>query len=186
MTDNIHRIHVLGASGSGTTTFGRALAANLGFEFLDTDDYFWKQKYTEPNPVPDRIKLIQEEIQKKEKWVLSGSLCGWGDVFIPDFDLVVFIYLPHEKRMDRLKKREKQRYGSDILPGRARHQEYVDLIEWAQKYDTAGPEIRSKFGHEEWLKSLTCPILRFDGDIPVEMKLKEFQAFCASYSLKSV
>ena len=34
-------IHVMGASGSGTTTLGQALAAKLGIRHLDTDHFFW-------------------------------------------------------------------------------------------------------------------------------------------------
>ena len=36
------RVHVFGASGSGTTTLGRALAEALGSVHLDTDAYFWE------------------------------------------------------------------------------------------------------------------------------------------------
>jgi NAD(P)-dependent dehydrogenase (short-subunit alcohol dehydrogenase family) len=35
------RIHVTGASGSGVTTLGRALADALALPHHDTDDYFW-------------------------------------------------------------------------------------------------------------------------------------------------
>ena len=35
----IHRIHILGAFGSGTTTLGRALAARLQYPYFDMDDY---------------------------------------------------------------------------------------------------------------------------------------------------
>ena len=35
------RLHVFGASGSGTTTFGRAWAARFGHTHLDTDDFYW-------------------------------------------------------------------------------------------------------------------------------------------------
>jgi adenylate kinase family enzyme len=38
---NEHRIHIFGASGSGTSTFGRALAAELSIRFFDADDYYW-------------------------------------------------------------------------------------------------------------------------------------------------
>lgn len=34
------KIHVLGASGSGTTTTAKALAKILGYVHLDTDNYF--------------------------------------------------------------------------------------------------------------------------------------------------
>jgi adenylate kinase family enzyme len=35
------RILVTGASGSGTTTLGKALAEQLACAFLDADDFFW-------------------------------------------------------------------------------------------------------------------------------------------------
>jgi adenylate kinase family enzyme len=35
------RIHLMGASGSGVTTLGRALAARLALPHHDSDDYFW-------------------------------------------------------------------------------------------------------------------------------------------------
>jgi adenylate kinase family enzyme len=37
----IQRIHILGASGSGTTTLGRALSERLQCPHFDTDNYFW-------------------------------------------------------------------------------------------------------------------------------------------------
>jgi adenylate kinase family enzyme len=35
------RVHVLGASGSGTTTLARALANHWSVPHADADDYFW-------------------------------------------------------------------------------------------------------------------------------------------------
>ncbi|MFL6605024.1 MAG: hypothetical protein ACJ8R9_27330 [Steroidobacteraceae bacterium] len=35
------RILITGASGSGTTTFGRALATEMDWAFFDADDYYW-------------------------------------------------------------------------------------------------------------------------------------------------
>ena len=34
-------IHIYGASGSGITTLGRKISEELGYKFMDTDDYFW-------------------------------------------------------------------------------------------------------------------------------------------------
>lgn len=33
-------IHIVGASGAGTTTLGRALEREYGYKWLDTDGYF--------------------------------------------------------------------------------------------------------------------------------------------------
>ena len=34
----INRIHILGASGSGTTTLAKELSKKLNYEYFDTDD----------------------------------------------------------------------------------------------------------------------------------------------------
>ena len=46
----IRRIHILGASGSGTTALGQALAEHLRCPHFDTDDYFWLP--TDPPYIP--------------------------------------------------------------------------------------------------------------------------------------
>ena len=35
-------IHILGASGSGTSTLAKAISLRHGHRFLDTDDFYWK------------------------------------------------------------------------------------------------------------------------------------------------
>ncbi len=42
------------------------------------------------------------------------------------------------------------------------------FLDWAESYDTAGPEHRSLAAHEQWLAARTCPILRLDSAAPVE------------------
>ena len=75
------RIHITGASGSGVTSLGRALAGALALPHHDTDDYFWlptEPPYREMRPIPDRIRLMHEMFVPRAGWVLSGSLVGWG------------------------------------------------------------------------------------------------------------
>lgn len=99
-------IHITGASGSGTTTFAKFICDKYGYAHLDTDDFFW-----EPIDPPFTIKrerierqcLMLEAIEKAEKCVISGSMTGWGDRFIPRFDLVVYLYTPVEIRLKRLR-----------------------------------------------------------------------------------
>jgi hypothetical protein len=105
--------------------------------------------------------------------VLSGSLCGWGDVFIPRFELVVFIHLPPEVRMARLAQREIDRYGADaIAPGGAHHTQYQTFMAWAAAYDT-GEVSRTRAIHEQWLSSLPCPVLRLTTAAPITEHLEQ-------------
>ena len=55
-----NRIHVFGASGTGTTTLGRGLAEALHIGQFDTDAYFWLQTdppFTDIRPEPERIEF---------------------------------------------------------------------------------------------------------------------------------
>lgn len=113
-------IHIFGASGSGTSTIGMELDHKMNYAHFDVDDYFWistNPPFTVKRNREDRIKLLKNDISKKEKFVLTGSLCGWGDVFIPLFDIVIKVETPTEIRIERLKKREFARFGTRILCG---------------------------------------------------------------------
>ena len=120
-----NRIHIFGASGSGTTTIGKAVAEKLGYTHFDTDSYFWlptEEPFTEARPTEERLRLMQTDLLRVDNWVLSGSLNGWGDPLIPLFDLVIFVYVPQDERIRRLKIREHKRYGDDTSIGGARYE----------------------------------------------------------------
>jgi adenylate kinase family enzyme len=115
----VARIHIVSASGSGTTTLGVALAREIDGAHFDTDDFFWlptDPPFTTKRPVEQRLSLLEAELTR-DSWVLSGSLMGWGDVLVPRFDLVVFLYVPPDVRLERIMERERRRYGADIDPG---------------------------------------------------------------------
>lgn len=165
-------IHILGASGSGTTTLGKAISDNMGYSHLDSDDYFWFP--TDPKEGNSRRqRLLQDDIKQAEKCVISGSFCGWGDIFIPLFDLVIFVEAPTEIRIERLKEREYRKFGDRIMPGGDMYNNHIEFIEWAGKYDTAGFEQRSRIFHMDWLKHITCPIINVDGTTPLNELVKQ-------------
>jgi adenylate kinase family enzyme len=161
------RVHITGASGTGTTTLGRALADALAIPHHDTDDYFWlptTPPFQQKREAADRLGLMGEVFLPRTEWVLSGSLSDWGDPIIPLFDLVVFLIVPAESRVQRLRAREIRRFGADaVAPGAWRHQETEQFIDWASDYDEGRRASRNRAGHEEWLAKLSCPVLRLDG-----------------------
>jgi adenylate kinase family enzyme len=164
------RIHIMGASGSGVTSLGRALADSLATPHHDTDDYFWRPTippYREMREASARLKLMREMFLPRADWVLSGSLNGWGDALIPDFDLVVFLVTPREIRLQRLRAREATRFGAHaVAPGGWRHEETQEFIEWASGYEE-GEVSRNLAKHQAWLVKLPCPVLRLDGSRPL-------------------
>ncbi len=168
-----HHIHIVGASGSGTTTLGRALAARLSVPHFDSDDFLWLPSdppFQNLRPMPERQdKLALALDGAGNGWVLSGALTRWGDPFIARFDLVVFLTLRADVRLARLKQREVERYGADaIVLGGALHKMHTEFLTWAARYEEGGLDVRSRALHEAWLACLACPVLRLDSRESVE------------------
>ena len=165
-------IIVFGASGSGTTTIGKALSQKLRYFHFDLDDYFWlwdtEIPYTTPRPTNERITKLESDIPKVNHFVMSGSICGWDTPFIPMFELAVFLKTPAEIRIERIKEREFQQFGARILEGGDMYTGHTDFIEWAKTYDDAGLDSRSLSLHTEWAKSLPCKVIELEGTLPVE------------------
>lgn len=176
----ISKIHVTGASGSGTTTLGKTIAEKLGFVHLDTDDYFWMPSelpYQGVREVEERQKLLQEEMLKYSNWVSTGSLCGWGDFALEYFDCVIFLFIPQEIRIRRLFEREKTRCPESFIKESIRNRQFKEFIDWAKKYDDGGMEVRSLHLHKQWLNKLDCPVLKIEGEISVEESVKRVEKF---------
>ena len=111
-------IHILGASGGGTTTLGRALAERFGYTLLDTDDFFWlptDPKYTTPRPVDERRRLLEEAVNAAPRCVISGSMTSWGDIF-RSLDFVIVVETPTPVRIERLLQREFAHFGGASSP----------------------------------------------------------------------
>ena len=74
-------IHMTGASGSGTTSLGRALAEAMDVLHLDADDFFWlrtEPPYATPRNRDERIDLLLKSARPELSWILSGSALTWA------------------------------------------------------------------------------------------------------------
>lgn len=154
------RVLVTGASGSGTTTLGRALSRELGFAFLDVDDYFWvptEPLYQQQRDPAARLSLLVADLAKVPRSVTAGSVINWGGELEDSFSLVIFLTLQRELRLARLLEREVARFG------RADSK----FLDWAARYDESSVDVNSRAGDESWLNRRSCPVLRLEGDISV-------------------
>lgn len=164
-------IHILGASGAGVTTLGRAVALEFGYTQFDSDNYFWQPtnpKFTDKRPKEQRIDLMRQDLENVDRAVISGTFCNWGNVFIPYFELVINVETPTSIRLERLKAREHDQFSDRIKPGGDMHQSHLDFLTWAAQYDDGGLDMRSKAQAQKWLKMMPCPVLTLDGTQPPE------------------
>ena len=166
----MHRIHIFGASGAGTTTLGRELSKRINGKHLDTDSYYWRKTdppFSSKREPSDRVTTIQRDVEGVENWVLSGSICSWGDPLLDRFTIAVFLELDPSIRIERITRRERERYGARIHPDGDMYQQHIKFLDWARSYDHAKAPARSFDLHEKWMQSLNCPIIRLNSNATV-------------------
>ncbi|MET3922681.1 hypothetical protein [Arthrobacter sp. UYEF20] len=165
------RLFIMGASGSGTTTLGRAIADKWAIPHADADDYFWRPTsppYREQRAPVERLSLMREVFVPRSTWVLSGSIMGWGEDLMAEFDAVVFLTLDPETRMTRLRARERIRVLELAKAGGLDEAAHEEFMFWARGYDDPDFAGRNRGRHEQWLAMLSCPILRLESAGPVD------------------
>jgi adenylate kinase family enzyme len=171
------RINIIGASGAGVTTLGRALANATGYAYIDSDDYYWDNStsadpFTIKRPLDIRNQLMLDDLRSHRNWILGGPVMGWKLKDELTFDLVVFLHVPPHIRMTRLKKREFERYGDIIYTDAERNRQFVEFMNWTAGYDdNTAPSSRTLQNQLNWLQTLTCPVLRITGDTTINERV---------------
>jgi adenylate kinase family enzyme len=163
---SLERVHIFGAAGCGSSTLGRALAQRLECQHVDADDVYWLPTvppYQTRRAAAERVLMLEAATRWAGNWVLSGSIVGWGDSLIPSFDLVVFLYVPAEVRLARLRVRESERFGREIEPGGSMYEQHRAFLRSAAGYDT-GTSGRTLETDANWLAQLNCPVMPMTGE----------------------
>lgn len=167
-------LYIFGASGSGTTTLGRAASEALGWQHFDIDDYYWLP--TDPpfhtaRPHQERLPLLLEHMRGASGAVLTGWGKGWVYPLIPDFRLAVRLTLEPALRLKRLEARERANFGGRLDPGGDMYENHREFMAWAAQFDTGGLGVRSKASLDAWQERLSCPVLTLDSAERVETNL---------------
>jgi len=162
------RILLLGASGTGTTSTAKILAAKFGCFHGDSDTYFWVPSdppFTTPRTYDKIQDLLVPDLERHLDFVLSGSFCGWGDAIIPYLDFVFLLVAPTDLRLQRIMKREQALRGSQIEAGGSEHAKFNAFLEWSRAYDVGGVS-RSRKLHDDWMGNLSCKKAVIDSSKP--------------------
>jgi adenylate kinase family enzyme len=96
----VHRVSVVGNSGSGKSTVAAALAARLGVPHVELDSI-----YHQPNWVPlphDEFRARVAAVTAEDAWVIDGNYTAVRDLVWARADTVVWIDLPRALVMRRI------------------------------------------------------------------------------------
>ncbi len=158
-------IIICGLNGSGKSTLGKILAEKLHFHFIDIENlYFPKTNsnyiYASPRTHEDVAECLLCEIRTHENFILASVKGDYGEDIYSFFQYVILLNVPRDIRLQRVKERSFQKFGSRMLPG-------GDLFEQEEKFFHF-VESRNENTVEEWVKSLKCSVIRIDGTKPID------------------
>ena len=156
-------IAIVGGNGSGKTTLGRQLAQLLGCKHMDVEDFYFKESaipYANPRTREEVQALLLADMARHPRFILSAVNGDMGSEINARYDAVVYIEVPLKIRMERVKQRSLDQFGDRVREG-------GDMYEQEQKFFrfVAG---RSLDKVEAWVQSMTCPVWRVDGSLPIE------------------
>lgn len=160
------RIQLIGGSGSGTSTVGRVLAAALALPHFESDDYYHAPTdppYQRPRPAAERYELVCRDLKPSASWVLSGGMVGWTPSPQLALTCIVLLDVPTAVRIERLRRRERARFGDRIDEGGDMCDTHREFIDWASRYDVGGIEGKTLARHEAYLSSQSCVVIRYHG-----------------------
>lgn len=109
----------------------------------------------------EKISRLMADIIKDEYFVMAGSMSSFHQAFDPFFDLMVFLDLDQEIRLQRLHQRELEQFGERILAGGDMYEEHRNFLTNSARYDSDGSPNRQS--HLAWAEEVGCPLLKLNG-----------------------
>ena len=154
-----------GLNGCGKSTLGRALAQKIGFHFIDNEELFFTRNaadepYQNPRSRAEVEKLLMEEVRKHGDFVLAAVRGDYGKEILPLYRYTVLMEVPKEIRMERIRNRSFQKFGSRMREGGELYEQEEAFFRTA----ASRPEDYAP----AWTRTLDCPVLSVDGTRPVD------------------
>ncbi|MBR4062834.1 MAG: AAA family ATPase [Clostridia bacterium] len=155
-------IAIVGLNGSGKTTLGRGLAERLGYYRMDVEDYYFPKSdvpYAVARTREEVERLMLADIKEHGDFVLS-AVCADFAAIEPFYELIIYLEAPQNERMERIRQRSVDKFGSRVLPGGDMYEQEENFFAFAAK--------RTPDKIEKWIKTVACPVLRIDSRKPTE------------------
>ncbi|WP_312099246.1 AAA family ATPase [Niallia sp.] len=159
------RIQIIGGSGTGKSTLAKYISEKEKIKWIDTDNYLWKDDtFTENNPMEKRKEMYQKDINSNSSYVVSGSIFMWCPDGFSNRDLLVFLSLDEDIRMDRLRDRESKRNNLSKMWLDENGEYTNDFLEWCKTYWTAKEKsMAGTYAEQEYqMKISKSPVLKLD------------------------
>ena len=171
-------IIITGLNGCGKSTVCRLLAEKMNYFSMDVEDYYFidgDTPYSKFRTHEQTKKLMLDDIAKHKDFVLATVNCDWGEEITAMCKLAVVLKAPLEIRMERIKKREYEKFGDRVLQG-------GDLYESQQKFHNK-VLARDEKHIEKQMQFITCPVFEIDATLSIKDIVCAIYKKCAKMNI---
>lgn len=165
-----HGIAIVGANGSGKTTLGKCLARALGYKHMDIEYYYFgdaPDSYTKSRSKDEALAHLAADIDRCDEFVLSAVNGDLGRAINEMYICVVYIKADRDVRLKRVKKRSFEKFGARMLEGGDLYESENSFFDFVAT--------RTMDSTDQWLKSVTCPVIYVDGTLPISQNVDILQ-----------
>ncbi|MDF2522483.1 MAG: hypothetical protein K0R31_124 [Clostridiales bacterium] len=159
----VNKIAIVGGNGSGKTTLGAILSKELNYKHMDIEDYYFENTeipYSQPRTRNEVLQLMEQDTVKYPNFIISAVNGNLGDKINSLYECIIYIKVPLEIRLMRIKQRSYDKFGDRVLEG-------GDMYKQEQVFfDSVVTKTMEKT--DEWVKCIPCPIIYADGTKPVD------------------
>ena len=141
---------------------------------MDIEDYYFEDAeipYSKSRSRKEVMLLMEQDVIKYPNFIISAVNADLGEKINSLYECVIYIQVPLDIRLNRVKQRAFDKFGDRVLVG-------GDMYEQEQGFfDFVVNKTMGKT--DEWLKCLSCPIIYIDGTNPIDetirLLLKQFE-----------
>lgn len=164
-----HKIIICGGNGAGKSTLSKALADKTGWIFRDIEDYYFPKTdpdylYAVQRTEEEVVNLLYEDLKRDGSFIFASVRGNHSEKTAAMFTCAVFVSVPKEIRMKRVRQRAFDKFGDRVSEGGdlyEREKAFYDII-----------EKRTDKTITDWLEVMDIPVIMVDGTKAVEVNVE--------------
>lgn len=157
-------IYILGDKGPFSKELGENLSKKIKYDHFHTKDYRYKtiDSITKERDPDESIVLLAYDIKRSYNYIVSGSLQGWGEIFLKKFEMVVFL----ENKSQYLS-------NTDVFFSKSQNNEEpekqkADLSEWTRRISAQNEQSRIKTLHKDIILNSGSIAINISTELSIE------------------